>query len=45
MSKQPVKIRKTCKHPGRIWNRCRSCPLNRKNRRTAKAGPTVYQLG
>jgi len=32
MSRQPVKIRKSCKHPLRVFNRCKNCPLNRKNR-------------
>lgn len=35
MSKQPVKVRKApvrkvCKHPGRIFNRCKNCPLRRR---------------
>ncbi len=25
-----VKIRKTCKHPTRIFNRCKNCPLRRR---------------
>lgn len=32
MSKTPVRIRKTCKHPGRFLNRCKNCPKNRRNR-------------
>ncbi len=30
----PVKVKKapvrrTCKHPGRFWNRCKNCPLRK----------------
>jgi hypothetical protein len=25
-TKTPVKFRKTCRHPGRIFNRCKNCP-------------------
>lgn len=30
MSKKPVKVRKVCKHPGRIFNRCKNCPLRKR---------------
>lgn len=28
--RKTTKTRKTCKHPGRFWNRCRNCPLRAK---------------
>lgn len=29
--KKPApKVRKTCKHPGRFFNRCSNCPLRKR---------------
>lgn len=29
-TKTAPKVRKTCKHPGRFWNRCSNCPLRKR---------------
>ena len=33
MTKTPVRkpaVRKTCKHPGRFFNRCKNCPRRKR---------------